>query len=316
MSKLNPKEIRKTTIGGQALIEGILMRGPHKSAIVVRKPEGDLETKVDETGSVSPGIWGKIPIVRGVIGFVKSMAYGFKALNYSADFFPEEEGDPNRKKGRFETWMDEKLNNPKAEKAAMTIAMVIGVLLPIVLFMLTPTLIAGLFGDGLSSIVRNLVEGGIRIVIFLLFLLITSRQKDVRRTYMYHGAEHKTIACYESGAPLTVENVRQHSRFHPRCGTSFLFVVMIISILFHSLFTWGSVWVRMAVRLAGLPVIVGLSFEINRFAGRHDNFLTYILRAPGLFLQRLTTFEPDDSMIEVGIAAMEQVIPQDSADKW
>lgn len=315
MAKHNPKELKKTTIGGQALIEGILMRGPQKSAIVVRKPEGDFAIKEDETGSMGKNAVSRLPIVRGAVNFVKSMKYGMSALNYSAEFFPEEEDD-GREKGRFESWLDKKLNNPKAEKAAMGVAMAIGVITPVVLFILLPTLVAGLFGDGLHHIVRNLIEGALRIVIFLAFLFIVSKQKDIRRTFMYHGAEHKTIACYEAGEALSVENVRRFSRFHPRCGTSFLFVVMIISILFYSMFTWQNPWIRVAIRLIFLPVIVGISYEVNRFAGRHDNWFTTVLRAPGLMLQRFTTYEPDDGMIEVGIKAMELVIPENNEDQW
>ena len=185
MAKLNPKEIRKTTIGGQALIEGILMRGPKKSAIVVRKPEGDLAVKIDKTGSLSRNKLAKLPIIRGAVNFVKSMAYGFSALNYSAEFFPEEEDENlDRPKGKVESWLDEKLQNPKAEKAAMTLAMVVGVALPIVLFILTPTLIAGIFGNSLPSLARKLVGGAIRISIFLLFLLSVAKQTDLRRPFM------------------------------------------------------------------------------------------------------------------------------------
>ena len=203
------------------------------------------------------------------------------------------------------------------EKAAISVALVLGILLPILLFILLPTLVAGLFGDGLHSILRNLIEGAIRILVFLAFLWLTSKEKDVARTYMYHGAEHKTIACYEAGEELTVENCRKHSRFHPRCGTSFLFVVMIVSILFYSLFTWTNPLVRVCIRLLFLPVIVGISYEFNRFVGRHDNWLTNALRAPGLMLQRFTTKEPDDGMLEVAILALESVIPEnDKEDRW
>ena len=210
-----------------------------------------------------------------------------------------------------------KNGNEKMEKAAMGAALFLGIALPVVLFILLPTLLAGLIGDSLPSLARNLIEGCFRIVIFFTFLYFTSRQKDVHRTYMYHGAEHKTIACYESGRELTVENARDCSRFHPRCGTSFLFMVMLVSILFFSLFSWSNPLVRVITRLALLPVVAGISYEINRFAGRHDNGLTNALRAPGLALQRLTTAEPDDSMLEVAILAMEQVIPEnETEDRW
>ena len=305
---------KKTTIAGQALIEGILMRGPRKTAIVCRKPGEEPVTKLDDTGTMSHGKVAELPVIRGVVRFWDSLKYGMKALTYSADFLGEEEtGEPSR----FEKWLEKKLGNEKLEKAAMGVALVMGVAIPIVLFILLPTLLSGLIGDGLPSIVRNLIEGCFRIVIFIGFIYCTSRQKDVHRTYMYHGAEHKTIACYESGKELTVENARTCSRLHPRCGTSFLFMVMIISILFFSLFSWSNPLVRVITRLALLPVVAGISYEINRFAGRYDNALTYILRAPGLALQKLTTAEPDDSMLEVAILAMKQVIPENEAeDRW
>ena len=306
--------IKKTSIAGQALIEGLLMRGPHKTAIVCRKPGQEMVVKEEPNGTLSHGKWARIPVVRGVVSFWDSMKFGMSALMYSADFF--DDGEP-AEKGKFEAWLDRKLGGEKVEKLAMGLALAMGIGMPIVLFILLPTLLAGLVGDGMPSLLRNLMEGCIRILIFLCFIWITSRQSDVHRTYMYHGAEHKTIACYEKGLPLTVDNVRSCIRFHPRCGTSFLFMVMIISILFFSLFSWSNPWVRMALRLAMLPVVAGVSYEINRFAGRYDNWLTILLRKPGLALQRLTTAEPTDDMIEVGIEAMKRVIPEnENEDRW
>ena len=305
---------KKTSIAGQALIEGLLMRGPHKTAIVCRKPGQEMVVKEEPNGTLSHGKWARIPVVRGVVSFWDSMKFGMSALMYSADFF--DDGEPVEK-GKFEAWLDRKLGEEKVEKLALGLALAMGIGMPIVLFILLPTLLAGLVGDGMPSLLRNLMEGCIRILIFLCFIWITSRQSDVHRTYMYHGAEHKTIACYEKGLPLTVDNVRSCIRFHPRCGTSFLFMVMIISILFFSLFSWSNPWVRMALRLAMLPVVAGVSYEINRFAGRYDNWLTILLRKPGLALQRLTTAEPTDDMIEVGIEAMKRVIPEnENEDRW
>ena len=218
---------------------------------------------------------------------------------------------------RFDAWLERTFDSEKLEKVMMGLALVFGIAIPIVLFILLPTYLAGFLGNSLPSVVRNLIEGGFRICIFLAFLYVTSRQKDVHRTYMFHGAEHKTIACYEAGLELTVDNVRTRSRLHPRCGTSFLFMVMLISILFFSLFSWSNVWVRTATRLAMLPVVAGVSYEINRFAGRHDNWLTGLLRAPGLALQRMTTAEPTDDMMEVAIEAMNRVIPENEGeDNW
>lgn len=306
--------VKKTSIAGQALIEGLLMRGPHKTAIVCRKPGQEMVVKEEPNGTLSHGKWARIPVVRGVVSFWDSMKFGMSALMYSADFF--DDGEP-AEKGKFEAWLDRRLGGEKVEKLAMGLALAMGIGMPIVLFILLPTLLAGLVGDGMPALLRNLMEGCIRILIFLCFIWITSRQSDVHRTYMYHGAEHKTIACYEKGLPLTVDNVRSCIRFHPRCGTSFLFMVMIISILFFSLFSWSNPWVRMALRLAMLPVVAGVSYEINRFAGRYDNWLTILLRKPGLALQRLTTAEPTDDMIEVGIEAMKRVIPEnENEDRW
>ncbi len=306
---------KKTSIGGQALIEGILMRGPRKTSIVVRRSNGEMTVKNEPVGTGTHSRFARLPFIRGVVNFWDSMKYGVGALNYSASFFEEEE---DAEPGRFEAWLNRKIGQDKLESAMMTLAVIMGLALPIVLFFLLPTFITGFFGDGLPSLMRNLIEGLVRMVIFLLFLFITSKQKDVHRTYMYHGAEHKTIACYEAGLPLTVENARAQSRRHPRCGTSFLFVVMIVGILFTALFAWGeNPLVRMALRLALLPAIVAVSYEINRYAGRYDNMLTRVLRAPGLFMQRFTTFEPDDSMLEVAIEALSQVIPEnEQEDRW
>ncbi len=309
------KEQIKTTIGGQALIEGILMRGPRKTAIVVRKPDGELVTKTEKNGTNTHASFWKLPFLRGMVGFWDAMKYGVSAINYSGSFMEDEPESENA--GKFERWLNQKLSSKKAEKIMMGVAVALGIAMPVLLFFLLPTLITGFFGEGLPSIARNLIEGLVRIVIFLCFIILTSRLKDIRRTYMYHGAEHKSIACYESGQEMTVENVRTHSRLHPRCGTSFLFTVMIVSILVLSVFTWSSPLTRMAIRLAMLPVIVGISYEINRYVGRHDNALTRAIRAPGLALQRFTTYEPDDSMIEVAIEALNCVIPETQGeDRW
>lgn len=311
---MSEKPCKRTTIGGQALIEGILMRGPKQSSIVVRKADGELVNKVEPVGSLSHPAWCRLPLIRGVVNFWDSMKYGVSALTYSAEFF-EVEGE--EEPGKIEQWLINKFGEKAMDKAAISLALVLGIALPIVLFILLPTLVAGLFGEGLHSVLRNLIEGGIRILVFLAFLWLTSKEKDVARTYMYHGAEHKTIACYEAGEELTVENCRKHTRFHPRCGTSFLFVVMIISILFYSLFTWTNPLVRVCIRLAFLPVIVGISYEFNRFVGRHDNWLTNALRAPGMMMQRFTTAEPEDGMLEVAILALQSVIPEnEKEDRW
>ncbi len=304
---------KKTTIGGQALLEGILMRGPENTRIVVRKPNKELEIKDDPIGTEKKNPIAKIPFIRGVVNFWDSMKYGMSALNYSASFFDEEEEELTK----TEQWLNNKLGKEKFDKLLITFATVLGVAMPVVLFIFLPTILAGFFENIESNLLRNLVEGLLRVTIFLAFVIITSKQSDVRRTYMYHGAEHKTIYCYEKGLPLTVENVRKQSCHHPRCGTSFMFVVMIISILVFSFFKWTNPVVRVLMRLALLPVVVGISYEFNRFVGRHDNWFTNLLRAPGMFLQNFTTVEPDDSMIEVAIVSIEGVIPENKEkDNW
>ena len=305
----------KTLIGGQALIEGILMQGPDKRAVVVRGPEG-LVSKVEpikkRTGILT---W---PLIRGVVNFGSSMVNGVKALMYSADFFPEEEGEPSK----FDQWLENKLGSEKLQQVVVTFSVFLGVLFSVALFFLLPTLLAGLI-PGLKerAVLRTLIEGLFRIAIFLGYMILVSRMKDMRRVFSYHGAEHKTIRCYEAQLPLTVENVRPQTRLHPRCGTSFLFVVVIVSILVSSLFSalWpiSNTFLRILSRLIMLPFIVAISYEFNRLVGRHDNWLTRALSAPGMWFQHFTTNEPDDSMIKVAIAALELVIPEEKgSDRW
>ena len=305
----------KTLIGGQALIEGILMQGPDKRVVVVRGPQG-LVSKVEpikkRTGILT---W---PLIRGVVNFGSSMVNGVKALMYSADFFPEEEGEPSK----FDQWLETKLGSEKLQQVVVTFSVFLGVLFSVALFFLLPTLLAGLI-PGLKerAVLRTLIEGLFRIAIFLGYMILISRMKDMRRVFSYHGAEHKTIRCYEAQLPLTVENVRPQTRLHPRCGTSFLFVVVIVSILVSSLFSalWpiSNTFLRILSRLIMLPFIVAISYEFNRLVGRHDNWLTRALSAPGMWFQHFTTNEPDDSMIEVAIAALELVIPEEKgSDRW
>ena len=319
MKKENESVIQekfKTLIGGQALIEGIMMQGPDKRSIVVRGPEG-IVTKVEPLKKRT-GI-AKWPLIRGVVNFASSMVSGVKALMYSAEFFPEEE---DAKPSKFDEWLEKKLGSEKMEKAVISFSVVLGVLFSVGLFFLLPTLLAGLI-PGLKerAVLRTLVEGLFRIAIFLGYMILISRMKDMRRVFSYHGAEHKTIRCYEAQLPLTVENVRPQTRLHPRCGTSFLFVVVIVSILVSSLFSalWpiSNTFLRILSRLIMLPFIVAISYEFNRLVGRHDNWLTRALSAPGMWFQHFTTNEPDDSMIEVAIAALELVIPEEKgSDRW
>ena len=314
----------RTSIGGQALIEGILMRGPEKEAIVVRNQEGELVEKVEPLKFVRDRypILG-VPLIRGTVNFLDSMVHGVKALMYSADFYPDEEA---AQPSKFEQWLEKHLSSKKLESAIVTLAVVLGVGLSIFLFMVLPTFLTGgllHFFPGFPLWGRNLLEGLLKIAIFLLYLIFCSKQKDIYRVFQYHGAEHKTIFCYEAGLPLTVENVRIQPRHHPRCGTNFLFVVIFVSILFSSVVfgIWPitNVWLRTAVHLLLLPLVVGVTYEFNRWVGRHvqDNGLAKILTAPGLWMQNFTTNEPDDSMIECAIRSLELVLPEEKGkDAW
>ena len=304
----------RTSIGGQALIEGILMRGVDRQAIVVRSQEEGLVTKVEELKLIKEKYpilgW---PLIRGVVNFISSMAQGMKALTYSAQFMPEEEQEQPSK---LDLWIEKKFGSEKAEKFIIAVALVTGLALAIGLFIFLPTLLVGLIPalktghDGL----RTLLEGVVKLAIFLAYMYGVSQMKDIKRLFSYHGAEHKTIFCYEHGHELTVENVRKESRFHPRCGTSFLLVVIVLSIfvfiLINAFLGVENVFLRMLVKIALLPVVVALSYELNRWLGRHDDkTISRVLSWPGRKLQNLTTREPDDSMIEVAIEAMKLVIP-------
>ena len=310
----NNQEQFKTMIGGQALIEGILMRGPEKQSIVVRSPEG-LVVKTEPLKLVKDKypILG-LPFIRGVVNFGSSMVNGVKALLYSADFYPEEAGEPSK----FDIWLEEKLGSEKMEQFVIYFSAVLGILMSVGLFFLLPTFLAGLIpGMEGNYVVRNLVEGFFKIVLFMGYLILVSQMKDMKRVFSYHGAEHKTIRCYEAKLPLTVENVRAMTRKHPRCGTSFLMVVICISILCGAAIRVDHTLARMGLHLLMLPVIVAASYEFNRLVGKYDNCMTRALTAPGQWMQNFTTYEPDDSMIEVAIKALEEVLPsQEGTDTW
>ena len=319
----------KTMIGGQALIEGIMMRGPEKDAVVVRS-NGELKIEVTPRKVRPKKSFATWPLVRGVVTFFDSQVTGVKALMKSADLAPEE---TQEEPSKFDLWLEKKLGNEGFQKAVVGIAVFMGLGLSILLFMLIPMLIGELLSGLVSGLVKHLIEGLVRIVIFLAYMLLVSRMKEMKRVFAYHGAEHKTIRCYEAGLPLTVENVRKQTRLHPRCGTSFLLVVMVISIL---IFTVGTSLLEALIpalaalqgtflysllmivfKLLLLPLVVAITYEINRWVGRHDNGFTRILSAPGMWMQNFTTNEPDDSMIEVGIAAVEAVLPEEAgADRW
>jgi len=320
----------KTMIGGQALIEGILMRGPDKDAVVCRQ-NGELVTEVTPRKlppEKSPKRW---PLIRGVVNFFDSQAVGIKALMRSADLSPEEtEEEPSK----VDQWLEKKLGDEKFQKFLLGSAVALGTGLSILLFFLLPMIIGGFFDRWVkSNVAICLIEGLVRMAIFLAYMIAVSRMKEMKRLFSYHGAEHKTIRCYEAGLPLTVENVRAQTRLHPRCGTSFLLVVMILSILIFSVASSvllalvpgleamrGTFLYRLIMilfKLLLLPLVVSVAYECNRWVGRHDNALSRVLTAPGMWFQYFTTNEPDDSMIEVGIAAVKAVLPeQEGADRW
>lgn len=314
MAKNNNSSFR-TSIGGQALLEGILMRGPKKQAIVCRTADGLVE-KAEELKFIKDKYpvlgW---PLIRGVATFISSLIKGMQALMYSAELVPlEEQGEPDK----IDAWIEKHFPEDQAQKLIIGVAVVMGIALSVFLFIFLPAFTVGLIPALKESyVVRNLSEGVVRVAILLVYMRLCCLSPDVKRLFAYHGAEHKTIFCYEHGKELTVENVRTESRFHPRCGTSFLLVVVVVSILVNSVVRADNSFLRMAYHLLLLPVVVGISYEINRWCGLHDNWLSAALSAPGKWLQHMTTNEPDDGMMECAIRAMQLVIPDDKgSDEW
>lgn len=317
MAKTNNEKVHKTSIGGQAVMEGVMMRGPKEIATAVRKSNGVIIIDKKEVSSVFTKYkFLKIPILRGVISFFESMITGVKCLMFSAEQVDLEDGE-DYKQSKFEQWLDDKFGD-KVKDIVIYFSVFVSLLFSVGLFILLPTVLVGWLKKFIvSAPVLSLCEGGVRIVIFLAYLFLVSRMKDIQRVFEYHGAEHKTIAAYEHGEELTPENARKYSRLHPRCGTSFLLIVMIISIIFFSFLKWETVWQRMLYRLLLLPVVAGVSYEIIKFAGRSDSKLVKWLTSPGLALQLLTTREPDDSQLEVAIAALKSVLTGNKDDdRW
>ncbi len=297
----------KTSVGGQALLEGIMMKGPFKSAMAVRKPDGEIDVSIWDTKKLT-GIR-KIPFIRGTFNFIDTLIQGYDCLMKSAEISGQEE-EPDK----FELWLN-KVFGKAAGAVFGSIVTILAVVLAVGLFFGVPALIAGFAGNYIENkVALSAIEGVIKIAMFLVYVIGVSKMSDIHRTFMYHGAEHKTIFCYEQGLELTVENVRKQKRFHPRCGTSFLLIVLVVSVLVSSVITWENVFVRVALKILMLPITVGISYEIIKFAGRHDNWLTRIISAPGLWFQNFTTQEPDDSMIEVAIAAVTPVLPENPED--
>ena len=307
---------KKTSIGGQALLEGIMMRGPKVTAMAVRNPEGEIILEEHPTRGTERAKFFKLPIIRGVFNMVDSLAAGYKYLMRSAEISGVD-AEEEKRKAENPKWYEA----PIVDKLLMPIATVLAVVLAVVLFFWLPMQLFTWLSAAVPALdghylLRAVFEGVLRILIFIGYVWATSLMKDIRRTYQYHGAEHKTIFCYEAGLPLTVENVRIQRRFHPRCGTSFLILVLLVSIVVSMFIRIDNVPLRMFVKLLTLPLIIGIGYELIKLAGRKDNLLTRIISAPGIALQHLTVFEPDDSMIECAIAAMKKVIPDDGSDTW
>ena len=302
---------RLATVGGQAVLEGVMMKGRQWFAVASRLENGSIRVHKEQWTSVRKKYKIlDIPIIRGAVNFVEMMILSYKTLSISAEALGIEDIEPETK---FEKWIDRHFGD-KLMNAVMTVASVLGVVLALFLFMWLPSLITKLLDAALGGALgafRGLVEGIIKILIFIGYMLAVSKIPDIHRTFMYHGAEHKTIFCYEAGLELTVENVKKQTRFHPRCGTSFLFVMLIISILIFSLpfVTWENTLLRVLTKLVLLPFVVGIGFEFIMYAGKHTNLCTRVLSWPGLMMQRITTQEPDDGMMECAIAALKTALP-------
>ncbi len=307
--KAEENKIKPKAVGGQAVIEGVMMRGAEDVAVAVRKPDGEIVVNREKLKENRKSI-SKIPILRGMYSFVDAMVLGVKALMYSAEFAEEEEDKEKEKKpSKLDEFM---------EKNIIVISVVISILFSVGLFILLPTVLTGIFRNYIkSSLILNGVEGVVRIAIFLGYLLAISNMKDIKRIFEYHGAEHKAIFCYEHGEELTAENAGKYGRLHPRCGTSFLFIVMIVSILLFSLFTWSNVLMRLLIRIMLIPVVAGISYEIIKWAGKSRSKLSCIISTPGMWLQKITTREPDISQLEVAVEALKNVLTVDpEADNW
>lgn len=301
--------MKQTYIGGQAVMEGVMMRGKKVYTVAVRKPDGEIVIDKQPVHTLADRYpilrW---PILRGVLAFIESMIIGVKILTYSAEFFETEE---EVKPSKVDTWLEKKLGD-KLNDFLIGFTVVVAILLSIGLFMVAPLLITRLIHNWIpTGRLRSAVEGIIRILLFLSYILLISRMKDIQRVFQYHGAEHKTINCYEKGLPLTVENAKKQTRLHKRCGTSFLLIVMLVSIFVFMLIDIDNMWLRFLSRIAFVPLIAGLSYEIIRFAGRSDSFLVRFISYPGMGLQRLTTAEPDEEQLAVAICAMKGVLEEE-----
>lgn len=310
------KEQRKTSIGGQALLGGVMMKSPTGIAMAVRKENGEVSTSYEDyTPWMKKNKFFSLPIIRGCVNFVESLVIGSKMMNKSAEALELE--DESEEPSQFERWLSERFG-AKVEDMVMGIGMVLGVVLAVGLFIVLPSFIASFFKPALTTAWKtNLVEGALRMLIFLGYLIVVARTKEIKKVFQYHGAEHKTIACYEHGLDMTVENAKKQSRLHPRCGTNYLFLVMLVSILCFSLLGYNGHWLgKVALRLLLLPVVAGVSYEVLRWAGLYDNAMTRIVRWPGMKLQLITTAEPSDDQLAVAIEAFEWALdPKEAQQK-
>lgn len=319
---MESKKIHKTSVGGQALIEGIMMQGPKGVATAVRKENGEILVEDHEVKHIrDKNKFFGLPFIRGIVGFVESMVLGYKMLMYSAEASGMEDIS-DTEMNKFEKWLTDKLGD-KFMDIIMFIATILGFGLAFLIFFYLPVLVfnrLNVWTDGSLTPWQGTIEGVMKIAIFVIYIALVSRMKDIKRTFMYHGAEHKSIACYEAGMELTVENVKKCCRFHPRCGTSFIFVMLILSIVLSTILSKifpGIAQIRvlwMLLKIAFIPIVMGLGYEFIKYAGRHDNLFVKILSAPGLWMQRLTTKEPTDDIIEVGIEALKAVITDNPED--
>lgn len=313
LSRIFLKNACPTSIGGQAIMEGIMMRGPRRTAIAIRLPNGKIHMKTQPSPQM--GSWGKLPLVRGVISFLSSLIFGTQVLMYSADIleknYPEE-----YEKDKFDVWVEEKLGKEKAWGILVTISVVLALVMSVGIFMLLPTTIVGWCKAITENVfILNLIEGVVRILIFIVYIALISKMEDIKTVFQYHGAEHKTIHCFENNLEMTPENAQTFYTLHPRCGTSFLMFVMIIAIIVHCFMGWPNVWMRLGLRILALPVIAGISYELLKWAGRSDNKVVEILSLPGIYLQKLTTKTPTLEQLEVAIAAMKAVLPLENEDE-
>lgn len=310
MANQNEPSQFRTSVGGQALMEGIMMRGPELIACAVRRPDGSIDLS---TEPVRTHWYNKVPMLRGICNMVENLRCGYKYLMHSADISMTEE-EAEAEQSAFDHWLEAHVG-PKVQDILLGVSAALGAVMAVVLFVFLPTFLTGLLSQAvtLGRWPKVLIEAAIKLALFLGYMALCSRMKEIRRMFQYHGAEHKTIACYEAGEPLTVENIRKHTRFHPRCGTSFLILVLLISILLYAVLPWSSIGLRVVCKLLLLPLLVAISYEVLKWSGRSNSLLAKAIAQPGLWLQRLTVFEPEDDMIEIAIAAVTPVLPDDRA---